>query len=108
MPSQSSKLVRVFQTAWFAKAASKGRISEQELCIAIGQVMLGQADDLGGGVFKKRLNKNRDRSIILAKGVPSGSMNIYSQRKIGPTSTQRNWPNFAESRKSMHRFRKRW
>jgi hypothetical protein len=30
--------------------------------------MLGQADDLGGGVFKKRLDKNRSRSIILAKG----------------------------------------
>ena len=30
--------------------------------------MRGQADDLGGGVFKKRLNDNRDRSIILAKG----------------------------------------
>ncbi len=28
----------------------------------------GQADDLGGGVFKKRLDKNRRRSIILAKG----------------------------------------
>ncbi len=27
----------------------------------------GQADDLGGGVFKKRLNKNMYRSIILAK-----------------------------------------
>ena len=30
--------------------------------------MLGQADDLGGGVFKKRLSKNTYRSIILAKG----------------------------------------
>lgn len=30
--------------------------------------MLGQADDLGGGVFKKRLNRNMHRSIILAKG----------------------------------------
>ena len=30
--------------------------------------MKGQADDLGGGVFKKRLNKNRHRSIVLAKG----------------------------------------
>ncbi len=30
--------------------------------------MLGQADDLGGGVFKKRLSKNLSRSIILAKG----------------------------------------
>ena len=30
--------------------------------------MQGQADDLGGSVFKKRLNDNRHRSIILAKG----------------------------------------
>jgi hypothetical protein len=30
--------------------------------------MLGQADDLGGGVFKKRLSKNMYRSIILARG----------------------------------------
>lgn len=30
--------------------------------------MKGQADDLGGGVWKKRLNENRHRSIILAKG----------------------------------------
>ena len=32
------------------------------------QVMLGQVDDLGGGVFKKRLNNKQHRSIILAKG----------------------------------------
>lgn len=30
--------------------------------------MQGKADDLGGGVYKKRLNQNRDRAIILAKG----------------------------------------
>jgi hypothetical protein len=30
--------------------------------------MLGQCDDLGGGVYKKRLSKNLARSIILAKG----------------------------------------
>lgn len=30
--------------------------------------MLGQADELGGGVFKKWLRKNRYRSIIVAKG----------------------------------------
>ncbi len=29
--------------------------------------MLGRADDLGGGVFKKRLRKNQYRSIILAR-----------------------------------------
>lgn len=36
--------------------------------MAIQQVLLGQVDDLGGGVFKKRLNSNEHRSIILAKG----------------------------------------
>lgn len=60
--------VRIFKTAWFAKAAKKSLITDKELCLAIRQVMLGQADDLGGGVFKKRLNDNRHRSIILAKG----------------------------------------
>ncbi len=44
------------------------RISDAILCAAIKQVMQGQADDLGGGVFKKRLNDNQHRSIILAKG----------------------------------------
>jgi len=30
--------------------------------------MAGQADDLGGGVFKKRLHDNDYRAIVLAKG----------------------------------------
>ncbi|MDR3745590.1 MAG: type II toxin-antitoxin system RelE/ParE family toxin [Acidobacteriaceae bacterium] len=59
---------RVFKTAWFTKAARKAHIADDELCAAIRQVMLGQADDLGGGVFKKRLSKNLYRSIVLAKG----------------------------------------
>lgn len=59
---------RAFKTAWFAKAARKARISDKQLCTAIRQAMQGQADDLGGGVFKKRLNDNMHRSIILAKG----------------------------------------
>jgi len=60
--------VRAFKTAWFAKAAKKARIDDIELCVAVKQAMKGQADDLGGGVFKKRLNNNMYRSIILAKG----------------------------------------
>ena len=58
---------RVFKTAWFAKAAKKARISDKALSKAIDQVALGQADDLGGCVFKKRLNDNMHRSIVLAK-----------------------------------------
>jgi len=64
----ADKSVRTFKTAWFAKAARKAHIPDEELCSAIRQVMLGQADDLGGGVFKKRLRKNQYRSIIVAKG----------------------------------------
>jgi hypothetical protein len=64
----TEKTARTFQTAWFAKAACKALIYDAELCAAIAEVRKGQADDLGGGVFKKRLDKNRSRSIILAKG----------------------------------------
>lgn len=68
MPTEIVIASRVFKNAWFAKASRKAGISDQQLCVAIAQVMQGQADDLGGGVFKKRLNDNRHRSIILAKG----------------------------------------
>ena len=67
--------VRTFKTSWFAKAARKAHIGDDELCAAILQVMQGQADDLGGGVYKKRLRKNQYRSIILAKG---GRYWVYS------------------------------
>lgn len=60
--------MRVFRTKWFSKAAKAHGIKDTILCEAIKAVLEGQADNLGGGVFKKRLNQNRDRSIILAKG----------------------------------------
>ena len=59
---------RVFKSAWFAKAARKARIDDKELRNAIAQVMAGQADDLGGGVYKKRLSNNQYRSIVVARG----------------------------------------
>lgn len=58
---------RVFKTAWFAKVARKARIGDAALCKAIAEVMMGQCDDLGGGVFKKRINRSRHRAIIIAK-----------------------------------------
>jgi hypothetical protein len=68
MPAKPETLTgRVFKSAWFSKAAKKAHIHDDELCAAVKQAMLGQADDLGGGVFKKRLNDNMHRSIILAK-----------------------------------------
>jgi hypothetical protein len=62
------KAQRTFKTKWFAKEAKRALIIDLELCQAIREVMKGQADDLGGGGIKKRLNKNMHRSIILAKG----------------------------------------
>jgi hypothetical protein len=66
--TDADERARAFKTAWFAKAARKALIDDKELCEAIAEVRKGQADDLGGGVFKKRLDKNRHRSIIVAKG----------------------------------------
>ena len=60
--------MRVFKTKTFAAAAKKATITDAALCKAVQEVVNGQADDLGGGVWKKRLNENRHRSIILAKG----------------------------------------
>jgi hypothetical protein len=68
MTEPDSEAARVFKTAWFAKAARKARVKDNELCEAVCEAMKGQCDDLGGGVFKKRLNRNMHRSIILAKG----------------------------------------
>ncbi|MEA2999546.1 MAG: hypothetical protein QOK17_1379 [Sphingomonadales bacterium] len=65
---------RTFRTKWFSKAARKALITDRQLCEAIEQVRKGQADDLGGGVYKKRLDKNRYRGIILAKG---GALWVY-------------------------------
>lgn len=64
----SSRDARAFKTAWFSKAARKARIPDSALLQAAREAMRGQADDLGGGVFKKRLNDNQHRSIVLAKG----------------------------------------
>ena len=65
---EAGEAARVFKTRWFSKAARKALIKDDELCAAIAEVIGGQADDLGGGVFKKRLDRNRHRSIILARG----------------------------------------
>jgi len=60
--------VRAFKTAWCGKAAKKARTGDMALKAAMLEIAQGQADDLGGGVFKKLLNENMHRSIVLAKG----------------------------------------
>ncbi len=62
------RTARVHKTAWFARMARKAAIADDELCRAVKQAQAGQCDDLGGGVYKKRVSRNLYRSIILAKG----------------------------------------
>ena len=59
--------MRIFKTKWFTREARAHAIDDDELCKAIEATLQGKVDNLGGGVYKKRLNKNRDRAIILTK-----------------------------------------
>jgi hypothetical protein len=67
MPTAPRPLARGFKTAFFAKQARKAKISDQELCRILLELAEGKATDLGGGVFKKRLQHNEYRSILIAK-----------------------------------------
>ncbi len=59
---------KVFKTVWFNKHAGKVGIKDEELCEAAKELMQGLWDaDLGGNVYKKRLNENRHRSIVITK-----------------------------------------
>ena len=60
--------MRVFKTKWFAREARSHAITDEELCRAILETEQGKADVLGGGVFKKRLHRNRERAIIGERG----------------------------------------
>lgn len=60
--------MRIFKTKWFNKEAKSHAIHDEELIRAASAALEGKAADLGGGVYKKRLNHNRDRAVILAKG----------------------------------------
>lgn len=59
---------RLFKTKRFAMQAGKAWSGDDELREAFTEMLKGQAESLGGGVWKKRLNANRHRSIVVAKG----------------------------------------
>jgi hypothetical protein len=58
---------RVFKTAWFSRKARAVGISDTDLCNAAKELDAGQGDDLGGNVWKKRLDKNTKRGIVVNK-----------------------------------------
>ena len=64
----TERQIKVFKVASFAKAADKAKIKDAELCGDIQDILNGLGTDLGGNVFKERLNKNMHRSIILRVG----------------------------------------
>lgn len=74
--------MRVFKTKWFSREAKNHAIKDDALYQAIAAILQGQADDLGGGVFKKRLNQNRDRAIILARGETTGFTRFCMPNRI--------------------------
>jgi hypothetical protein len=81
---------RIFKTRWFTKEAAKADISDSELLKAIKQVAEGKADDLGGGVFKKRLKDNTHRSIILGQMLAAfGFLRICLPKRIAPISIRK-------------------
>lgn len=60
-------MARVFKSKGFARDARKAGIKDEELCKAAKELEGGKGEDLGGNVWKKRLNENRSRSIVATK-----------------------------------------
>jgi len=72
--TSSASIVRYFKTADAAKLASKRGISNADMCKAIRQLIAGGPTKLPGGVYKKRINNNLDRAIVLCR---DGSNNWF-------------------------------
>lgn len=58
---------RVFKTKWFNKAAEDAGVSDAEICQVAQALIGGQGDNLGGNVWKKRLDRNTKRGIVINK-----------------------------------------
>lgn len=58
---------RFFKTRAFTKLAARAEISDEVLLKAAADLLEGKGDNLGGNVWKKRLNKNMHRSIVVEK-----------------------------------------
>ena len=59
---------RAFTTARSSKAAQQALVTDGELREAVREVGKGRANDVGGAVYKKRLNRNMRLCIIIARG----------------------------------------
>lgn len=93
-----SMKLRLFKTRRFAEAATKAWICDSELREAFGEMLRGQADNLGGGVWKKRLNQIGIVPSYWPRAGTIGSISCYSRRRIKATLLKANlfgfdhWP----------------
>lgn len=60
-------VAKTFKTKAFARLARKDGLSDEDLCKAASELEAGKGDDLGGNVWKKRVDKNRARAIVATK-----------------------------------------
>lgn len=67
MIRSSQPASRTFKTRSFARLAIKAGLTDRELCKAAAELEQGKGDHLGGNVWKKRVNENRGRAIVLTK-----------------------------------------
>jgi hypothetical protein len=72
----ADEALRTFKTAWFAKAARKAHLTDEELCSAIQQLILGQADDLEAVYTRNAWGKISTAPSFLQEPDTSGSMSI--------------------------------
>lgn len=77
--------IRVFKTHWFAKAAKKALIKDDELCETIKEVLKGQADDLGGGVSRSASTRICTEASFLRVVRSTGFMLICSPKRTEKT-----------------------
>ena len=73
---------RAFKTKRFSKSAKSAYITDANLCEAIKEVMAGQAVDLGGGVYKKKLNKTSTAPLSWPRAGTIGFMSICLPKTI--------------------------
>lgn len=64
---EADKAPRLFKTKWFNREARKAGVRDDELREAAVELSAGQGDNLGGNVWKKRLNSNMHRGIVVEK-----------------------------------------
>ena len=58
---------KLYKLKSFSRAAKKHGVSDQDLCDAAAELDESKGEDLGGGVWKKRLLKNQSRGIVLTR-----------------------------------------